>query len=130
MPFLICDLAIALTAEHSDCMDRPYQSTAYVLRPWLLAMGIAEASFVVFLGFFASLRVCGVIDIGCMQVAEVITIVVGVIKSLVWIYMELALFAAVIVPHCSGGIFAYGVILTIIHGLVILAFCCVANCNC
>ena len=40
VPFLVTDLAISLSAEQSDCMDRAYVSTAYVLRPWLLAMGI------------------------------------------------------------------------------------------
>jgi hypothetical protein len=43
--------------------------------------------------------------------------------------MELALFSSVIAPHCSGGVYAYGLIQTIIHGIFLLIVCCMSMCK-
>jgi uncharacterized membrane protein len=43
--------------------------------------------------------------------------------------MELALFAAVIAPHCSGGIYGYGVVQTVIHGIFLLIVFCISACK-
>ena len=48
---------------------------------------------------------------------------------MVWVYMEIALFASVISPHCSGGIYAYGVVQTVIHGIFLFTICCMSTCK-
>ena len=52
-----------------------------------------------------------------------------VLKIMVWVYMEIALFASVISPHCSGGIYAYGVVQTVIHGIFLFTICCMSTCK-
>lgn len=52
-----------------------------------------------------------------------------VVKVLVWLYMEITLFASVIGPHCSGGVYAYGVVQTVIHGIFLLIICCMSTCK-
>ena len=44
-------------------------------------------------------------------------------------FAELYLFEASIAKYCSGGIFAYGVVMTIIHGLAVLVLFCFGYCN-
>jgi hypothetical protein len=58
LPFLFFDLYLSYTEPQSECMDMPHQSSAYVLRPWLKAMGYCEASFMVILFIGAALRIC------------------------------------------------------------------------
>ena len=44
-------------------------------------------------------------------------------------FAELYLFLECISVYCSGGIFAYGVVMTIIHGLVVLVLFCFGYIN-
>lgn len=129
LPYLIFDLYFSLASNDKECMDTPYVTRAYVVRPWLFAMGITEASIMFLLFFGALLRVCNFISYSCLKSFEYAVIVSLVIKILLWLYMELALFSAVIAPHCSGGVYAYGLIQTIIHGILLLIMCCVSTCK-
>lgn len=62
MPYLIFDFYFAKThLGNESCMDTPYVSTAYVVRPWLLAMGITEAVDMGILLLGALLRLCKLI---------------------------------------------------------------------
>ena len=49
------------------------------------------------------------------------------LKAAIWMFAELELFEAGISRYCSGGVYAYGLVLTIIHGIILLFICIVAN---
>ena len=44
LPFTFLNLYFALSSPQSECMDKPRRSTVLVVRPWLMSMGIIEAS--------------------------------------------------------------------------------------
>jgi hypothetical protein len=95
-PYLFFDFYFALTGTSKECMDTPYVTKAYILRPWLLAMGITEAVITGILFIGALLRVCNIIHYECLKKFEFVAIGVLIIKILLWLYMELALFSSVI----------------------------------
>jgi len=49
---------------------------------------------------------------------------IAMLKIMVWAVVELELFARVIAHYCSGGVFAYGLVLTIIHSILLIGICC------
>jgi hypothetical protein len=67
IPFLFFDFYFALTGTNPQCMDTPYVTSAYVLRPWLLSMGITEAAIAAILFLAASMRVCQLISLDCLK---------------------------------------------------------------
>jgi hypothetical protein len=48
-------------------MDKPYVTKAYVVRPWLLAMGITEATIMGILFIGALLRICKIIEYSSLK---------------------------------------------------------------
>jgi hypothetical protein len=68
-------------------MDMPHQTTAYVLRPWLKAMGFSIASFMAFLFMGALLRLCQIITYDCLVILEWIVGALFLVKILVWLYV-------------------------------------------
>lgn len=57
IPFLITDLYISFESTDYECLDKPYINRAYVLRPWLTAMGFTVASLIFILLLGAILRI-------------------------------------------------------------------------
>lgn len=68
-------------------MDMPHQTTAYVLRPWLKAMGFTEASFMVILLMGGLLRICQIIAHDCLVIIEWIVGILFIIKIMLWLYI-------------------------------------------
>jgi len=127
LPLVFFDMLFSLTGKDAQCFDTAHVSRAYVLRPWLLAMGICGLSCMFLLFVFGAMRVCTIINVSCLRKVELVALGILVLKILLWLYMELMLFANVIGPYCSGGMYAYGLILTIIHCIILLIlFCCSA----
>lgn len=129
LPYLIFDFYFAKTGTDPACFDTPYGTRAYILRPWLLAMGICEAIFMSSIFLAALMRICGLISLASLKCAEYTVLAFMILKILLWMYMEITLFSYVIAPHCSGGIFAYGVFQTTVHGIVLLILFCLSNCK-
>ena len=46
------------------------------------------------------------------------------LKVMIWAVVELELFARVIAHFCTGGVFAYGLVLTILHSILLIGICC------
>jgi hypothetical protein len=68
VPYLVFDLYFALThSNNPDCMDKAYVTKAYVVRPWLLAMGITEATITGILLLGALMRICRAIDYNVLK---------------------------------------------------------------
>lgn len=131
LPFLFFDLYFAFTEGDKKCMDTAYGSKAYVVRPWLLAMGITEASIILFLFFAVLMRVCTVITHKCLKAYEYVSIGLLVVKIVLWGVMELILFFNIMSAYCHGGVYAYGLFQTIIHcGIIFIlgvAYVCLAK---
>ena len=92
-------------------------------------MGSCEAIFMGSFLFAALLRICGAISFPSLKCAEYTVLAFMVLKMMLWMYMEITLFSYVIAPHCSGGVFAYGVFQTIIHGIILVILFCVSQCK-
>lgn len=68
MPYLVFDFYFAKTnMDNQICMDTPYVNKAYVLRPWLLAMAITEATNMSILLLGALLRICKLIEYSVLK---------------------------------------------------------------
>lgn len=105
-------------------MDKPQYLTIFILRPWLLGVGISECVFIAGMLLpllFFKVRCAGAGAVQCVWMAVAI---IFALKTLIWAVVEIELFARVIVPYCSGFVWVYGLILTIIHSLILLALCC------
>lgn len=119
IPFLFFDLLIAFISTDKACMDTPYENTIFVLRPWLMAIGLSQASFVFMLLLGCILRVTRCIRFGTLENIQLLVLILMLVKILIWAFVQFQIFFAVIRPHCSGGIFVYGVILLIIHFILL-----------
>lgn len=106
-------------------MDKPHGSGLFVVRPWFLSMGIIESAIIVLLLLSYLLQRLCLHRNSALQCFIYFLLVVGGIKTLIWAIAELYLFGYSIAHYCSGGVFAYGIILTIIHGIMLfMLFCC------
>jgi hypothetical protein len=92
-------------------------------------MGITEASIMGILFLGALMKVCDCISFSCLKCFEFVVIGMLIVKILLWMYMEIALFTSVIAQHCGGGVYAYGVVQTIIHGILLLIIGCFSICK-
>ncbi len=55
--------------------------------------------------------------------------VLAFLKLFIWAIAEINIFTAGMAQHCRGGVYAYGVFLTAVHGLFLLAVCCFCSMN-
>jgi hypothetical protein len=55
-----------------------------------------------------------------LRKCEQVIAMVAYLKVVVWAVVELNLFVAVMVPSCSGGVFAYGLVLAILHTILVI----------
>lgn len=98
-----------------------------MLRPWLLGLGIAEACLMSILLLAILSKLCGLIQQTALEVIEFIVMGLFLIKCLLWIIMEFVLFLAVIGPHCTGVIYAYGVVQAVVYGAILAVTCFFGN---
>ena len=129
LPFTLCNLLLALTQPHSQCMDRAYNSSANIARPWFLSMGIIEVVLITVLLLTVALNKVRCISEDTLKKIGLVVLVLGLLKWLIWAVFEIELFVSTISRYCDGIVYAYGLILTILHSLGLLVLCCCGNCR-
>jgi hypothetical protein len=124
VPFTFFNLYLPLTQPYSVCMDQAQGMSFLILRPWLLSMGIAEivlmAGMLLPLLFFKGRCFSYNTMTNCWACIGMLAL----LKTFIWAITELELFSQVIVHYCSGGVFAYGVVMTVLHSFFLIGVCC------
>lgn len=103
-------------------MDKPHQSPLLVLRIWLYINACSGLFPMVILGIAALLRSRKSIYEGALKSIETFCFIFLAVKVCIWVCFQLELFKVTMIPYCTGAIFAYGVLLTIIHSFVVFIF--------
>ena len=84
LPFTIFNLVLALTQPHSECMDKAHNSSVNIVRPWLLSMGIIEATIITFLLLTYCLFKINCLKMDTVKKIGLIFIIIGSLKGLIW----------------------------------------------
>lgn len=70
------------------------------------------------------LAVVGIISREAQKLIELVVAVLIFIKLIIWMFAEFYMIGNDIIPHCSGGIVAYGYVMTILLSITALVICC------
>lgn len=102
-------------------MDRINHSTI-IVKHWFLFMGLFRLASVILLVLLIFLRLFEAITIYQFKKYESLLIIIWIYIQSSWMVFSVILFMFVMSQNCVGGIFAYGLILTIVHIFLIIAF--------
>lgn len=109
-------------------MDSPYGPGGTTLREWILNIGITEMVLMglgLLVVFFYKIRLS---NERCFELCSYFLLILLALKVVVWAGVQCALFNYGMGNLCTGGLFAYGIVMVTIHLLFlcvtgILAYC-------
>jgi hypothetical protein len=122
--FTLLNLYFPIQRPTQDCMDSPYGPNGSTLRSWMLGIGITELVLLT-LGLVDILlykKRC-LLDLPFKVITIILLFLLG-IKVLVWAAVQAYMFRVGMASLCSGGLFAYGLVLMVLHlSLLIIGGC-------
>ena len=114
-----------LAKPTSDCLDKPYGFNQTILRNWLLGIGITEIIFLSSVILLIVMYKAKVMTYNSLKGAFICLSIFYAIKVVIWAGFQIDLFIRGMKSLCHGGLFAYGIVMLIIH-LIVIAIVAIA----